>query len=480
MSSASLRERLQLLIPLVFSSQSSQAVPVLHWLIGSNGRVTRHTLRGDFPDAVLEPQVMSQLAALVNDLRKGRTIFTEHDTGLVFGGVWNNDGSGQLRVVTPPDHPWRMQDWALALPAAVFQYLEALVACGHNLWIVGDTGVELELAAALCPRSVLARSDSLRLAPKNALALPLDTPLGAALEAQRQGGFEHLLWSGEISPEVVLALEAHSGVVLVQRAQSPDWALQRSGLAERPEVASSLSAIAAVIKLQRSVDGAVNVANVAEFRAREGGLDLAIVAERRGHEGLAFTMTPQLLGALSAAGAVRLSESLGSGAGSHIENRSEDLDSEQNSMATPLSSSTAAQRGAASIRQSLHRSHRERSLDQDPGWELDALGEDGALISAPGEAGQGGLMRARPLLRPSTPQADSEADDGALTLDAPQRMIIAEAPSGQRGKRTFAEIMKERHRYPPMSSDGSPTLTPPTTKNLSERDAKGEDEDIVP
>lgn len=502
MSSATLRERLQPLIPLIFSSQT---VPVLHWLIASDGRVTRHTLRGDFPDVVLEPHVMSQLAAFVNDLRKGRTIFTEHDTGLVFGGVWNADGSGQLRLVTTPDHAWRMEDWDAALSPVVFRYLQAAVAAGHNLWIVGDTGVETELAAALCSRSTLARMDGHRPAPKNAIALPLDTTLAAALQAQRQGGFEHLLWCGEVTPEVVLALEAHSGVVLVQRSQSPDWALQRSGLAERPDVASSLSALAAVVKVQRSVAGAVLVANVAEFRAREGGLDLAIIAERDRPDTLAFTSAPQLASALVAAGAVRMSEGLPRGdvygeavaedfqASEDLEATEADVDdidiepADAVQVRAPRSprgvdARGAATRGAASIRQSLQRSHRQRSLEEDPGWELDALGEGGALISAPGEAGQGGLMRARPLLRPSAPAGVAEADDsGALTLDAPHRIIIPEAPSGSRGKKTFAEIMKERHRYPPMSSDGTPTLTPPVITELTEGFAKTQDDDdIVP
>jgi hypothetical protein len=466
MSSVTLRERLQPLIPLIFSSQSE---PVLHWLIASDGRVTRRTLHGDVADAVLEPHVMSQLAACVNDLRKGRSVFLEHDNGLVFGGVWNADNHGQLRLAITPEHLWRMEDWGAAIAAPVFRYLQALVAAGHNLWIVGDTTLEIELAAALCTRSALVRLDEARPAPKGSVALPQEITLAAALEAQRQGGFDHLLWCGEMTPEVMLALESHSGVVLVQRGQSPDWALQRSGLAERPDVAGALSAIAAVVKVQRAVDGSVRVANVAEFRSSEGGLALAAIAERSA-EALRFSMRPQLSDALAAAGAVigDLPEDI----------LGEDEGSDENA---PLERDELAPRGAASIRQSLQRGHgawrsagaSERGLEQDPGWELDALGEDGALISAPGPAGQGGLMRARPLIRPPAPAEGG--DSGELTLDAPHRIGIPEAPSGQRVKRSFAEIMRERHRYPPMSSDGSPALTPPVIPT-----GDSEDEDIVP
>jgi len=483
MSTAPLRERLQPLIPLIFTSQTS---PVLHWIIASDGRVTRHTLLGDVADSPLEPHVMSQIAACVNDLRKGRTIFTEHDSGLVFAGVWNTDGTGQLRVALTPEHPWRAEDWEVALPVSVFRYLQALVSAGHNVWIVGDTSVETELAAALCTRSVLVRMDGQRPAPKNAVALAADTTLAAALDARRMGGFDHLLWCGEVTPEIVLALEAHSGVVLVQRGQSPDWALQRSGLAERPDVASALAAIGAVVKVQRAVSGAVIVSNVAEFRAGEGGLDLALIAER-GPRGLAFTMTPQLSDSLAAAGATplhdRSTRDLGGFAPGDIERQEadevdvSDMTDDESELQTRRPQRGTTARGAASIRQSLQRTHQARSLEQDPGWELDALGEDGALVTAPGSAGQDGLMRARPLVRPTAPQGGQvEADDsGALTLDAPHRIIIPEAPSGSRGKRTFAEIMKERHRYPPMSADGTPTLTPPVIP-----DTAGEDEDIVP
>ena len=60
-------------------------------------------------------------------------------------------------------------------------------------------------------------------------------------------------------------------------------------------------------------------------------------------------------------------------------------------------------------------------------------------------------------------------------------VLASLAPSSMAQKRSFAEILKERHRFPPVSENG-PTLTPPVLRNASGGfdDDPQDDDDITP
>ena len=58
--------------------------------------------------------------------------------------------------------------------------------------------------------------------------------------------------------------------------------------------------------------------------------------------------------------------------------------------------------------------------------------------------------------------------------------MIPEAPSSTAQKRSFAEILKERHRFPPVSENG-PTLTPPVLRDENGRlPGEESDDNITP
>ncbi len=473
-------------MPQAFAEQPS---PVLDWLITANGQVSRRTLLGVFSEEALSDKQRKAFLAYVAELRGEAASFSHAELGLLLAGTFASEDTGQARLAVASERAWRAEDWQAAISESVFVYLQALAASGQHLWIVGDTGAEMELAYALCARGGLVRGDGVRPAALGFVPLA-EVSIAEAMKAKRQGGFAQLLWSGVLDPEFLLALEASSGAALVQRAQNPETALQRSGLQERPELAASLTAFSAVVTLGSSIDGAVHVARVAEFRSADGGLELTVAAERSGREPLRFSRRPQSVNALLAAGAERAVESVPS------EEAPVDVDlprsrevSDQQRLVRPepmpiieSEAPRGRRRGAQSIRQGAKQRRQEATIEEDPGWELDALGSD-ALITAPGDAGSDGLLRARPLVRPAAPTGNPE-EPGDLVLDAPTKIMIPEAPSSSRAKRTFAEILRERHRYPPMSADGSPTLTPPVLPEHEDDDSPaepvGEDEDITP
>lgn len=417
------------------------------------------------------------------------------------------------------------------VPAPILAPLRELLALPSCVWLVGETGLEAEVALGLIGE---ATSTLVRLAPDMPLpyacgVVEANTALAEAMVAKQCGGYEQLLYCGALTAtELPLLIDA-SRCVVAQRAKGLPQAIMRSRLASQPDTANQLADVTCAIELSRDLRGQLRIQTIYELVAGADGLQVNTIAQLvdtgRGQQELQWVRLPAFFAQLAAAGSVLVdaasnAEAAGVGFAREdevVENEvdesaneqadeavdeevnhvgvddldsaeAEDLIGKSRSTARPPNDVLARrERAMATMRAAVmarraqasrapYTSDSSGGSDDDPGWELDVSEQQ--LVSAPGE--DAGLYRARPMVRPAVRAAAAQAslrsldapshgdigevEDGKLTLDAPRRggkVIIQEAPGGLPKKRSFADILRDRHRYPPVSSDGSPTLTPP-------------------
>lgn len=476
-----------------FALAVGEHAPPIEAFALSDGRMGRRTLDGVEFHELLPETERTKLFAWARAQGGGAPGFSVRSDEIVAGGFVDATGHGKVRLAVRPGRRWSASDFSRVLPETLFSYLQTLVAIGENVWILGDTGVECELGAALCPEdhSVLSVPPCERPAPFGAAALASGTSLTAALDQKRQAGFDTLLFFGALGAADLELLAGHGGVVFCQRALSAERALFGARLLDRTDLGTALASIGAIVTVERTATGGIAVSRIEEFRGGEGGLDLVAIASTGTAPSpsvLVALEPPRRAARLAAAGLWNAllafpARPAQPGDLDHPEEPRSAPEHEVDASRTPLT----AVPGEPKPRKNAKRPPTgafSGPLDRDPGWELDALEAD-ALIAAPGEDGDRGMFRARPLVRPPPAAALLEADElGKLALDAPSldspgKVIIPEAPSSSQAKRSFAEILREHHRFPPPSEDGSPTLSPPAL-SLPRTGSSDPDDDIAP
>lgn len=524
-SFATLSEKLPLFAELGASTavEVSIELAVDHTQATSDARMLVRSLDQPVREQGLDTASLAVLREWLEPLRSDQEVFRRATSdGVIVSGHLPKAASGQLRIAWPA----RTSGFAKAILGDGSELpLRELLRLGSNLWIVGDTGLETEFACSLIPDAATAvvRTSLDRPAPRGFGAVSAEVLLSEALAMRMYGGYDHLVFAGALAAEDLAAMADAGRVVVAQRAASLGLAISRSRVAEQPQLAALLGSFTVAVQLERQLLGQVVVSAIYEFRSAEEGIDVATLAERRQGR-LQWLDTPSFADRLRSAGSLwKPARGRAAAPAYEVEadqaeqDYAEDVDvssdfdvsSEDDDVSLPPSvearraQALQTMRAAVLARRSEGRSYGRDPLSDDPGWELDAREE--SLISAPGVDGSQGMLRARPMVRPSAPQRHSErpgdrssvgplpafggnvsADDfdqGKLTLDAPPRrsegpVIIPEAPGGMMRKRSFAEILKERHRYPPVSADGSPTLTPPVMAQML--DEEDDDQDITP
>ena len=446
--------------------------------VDGTGRTVVRSLDQPARELPLQADALSVLQGWVDAVSHGRALFREVlGDGTLVSGYTPAPGAGQVRIAWPA----RVGGFAQRVFGDGAEApLRDLLRLGANLWIVGDTGLEAELACSLIPEqaTALVRAPADRPAPRGFGLVDANVALPEALSTRLYGGYEHLVFAGPLTSNELPLLADAGSVVVAQRAPSLALAIQRSRVAEHPELAALLVGVAVAVQLERTLHGHVVVGALFEFRSAEQGIDVSTIAERRAHK-LQWLETPSWAVRLVAAGSTWRAPTVQVADPSGYEVDEPDFDSEsgdddEQTLVEPDEPVSRRQVAMRTMRAAVM-ARRAMQTGDDPGWELDASEE--ALVTAPGAAGSAGMFRARPMVRPSAPLGDD--DDGKLTLDPPPRkVIIAEAPGANLNahrKRSFAEILKERHRYPPVSADGSPTLTPPVVSEVLDSD-----DDIVP
>lgn len=484
-----------------------------HTKASSDARMLVRSLDQPVHEQRLDAASLTIVREWLEPLRSDQEVFRRSTSdGVIVSGHLPKAASGQLRIAWPA----RVSGFAKTILGDGSELpLRELLRLGSNLWIVGDTGLETEFACSLIPDSATAvvRTSLDRPAPRGFGVVSAEVLLSEALAMRMYGGYDHLVFAGALTADDLAAMADAGRVVVAQRAASLGLAISRSRVAEQPQLAALLGSFAVAVQLERQLNGHVVVSTIYEFRSAEEGIDVATLAERRQGR-LQWLDTPSFADRLRSAGSLwKASRGRAEAPAYGVEvDQSDDADEvdvssdfdvsadDDNALLPPSVSERRAQalqtmRAAVLARRSEGRAYGRDPLSDDPGWELDAREE--ALISAPGVDGSQGMMRARPMVRPSAPQRYSggplpavggnvsadDFDQGKLTLDAPPRrsegpVIIPEAPGGMMRKRSFAEILKERHRYPPVSADGSPTLTPPVMAQML--DAEDDEQDITP
>ena len=481
-----IRQRLGEAAPLLMQIALGDRAPPTSAILTSDGRAGRYTPHGlEWVEIVPSGEVEAAFR-VAKELAAGRESFSARDDdGTTLSGFVTSRGDGQLKLALAPGRRYAARDFAESLPAELFAYLEALVRIGEPLWILGDTGFEFELGVALAPadHTLIVRPPSDHPAPHRAASLGSSVTLEAALQQLDLAGFNTLVFAGALEPEVIDLVAHRSGFVLTQRGTAVERVLRQAGILQRQESAAQLLSLGAIVVLARSASGGAIVSEVAEFRAGASSIEYAVIA-RRGvgpdPTALVTLATPQGLAKIAAAGVHIEGEAFTSAAASDdgvdvaLDDDLPDPDARDEEEASLFSEAEAVSE-RRSVRRPDAIEDEDDELHEDPGWELDAAAGTSArtgLVQAPGEEGRSGMFRPRPVVRPSAPAGkngdeDDELGLGTLTLDAPRRrVIIPEAPSGSAAKRSFAEILKERHRFPPVSENG-PTLTPPVLRNAN-------------
>ncbi len=505
-----LRRRLAEQAPEFFRATRGDGSPPLAAVLAPDGRAGRLTVRGLEWVALVDDAERKAVSVLASEAAGGRegTFAVQDADGTTLSGLISAHGTGQLRLALSPSRRLGAADFLEALPEPMFAYLRALVRLGENVWIVGDTGFELDLASSLVPdeHTFLVRSVDTRPAPFGASVMDSSRSLADALEARALGGFATLVYDGTLDTTTLSTLSLREGIIFSQRASSIERALGRTGILAQREAALELASFGAIVWLGRSRTGGVMVRQIAECQPAGDGVAYTPIAARTGDNArwLLPVGVPSRVERLDEAG-------LGDVAEAFLREDEDDSEHEEDSDEEVLlepPSRTAFRRArpptAEDIAQAeeVDEGEEQDAADpeppvgidhDDPGWELDARHpgrSSSGLVQAPGSAGEAGMFRARPVVRPSPPR-EPEPEPGTLTLDTPRRkVIIPEAPSSTAQKRTFAEILKERHRFPPVSEHG-PTLTPPVLRDEDGRlpgeevdpavsSSGAEEEDITP
>ncbi len=506
-----LRERFAQAAPLLYQLAFGESAPPLCAILSADGRAGRYVPHGLEWVELVPPAQTDAAFALAKELANGRETFSVRDEdGTTLSGFLPRLGEGQIKIAFSTHRRYSARDFAETITEELFGYLEALVRIGEPIWILGDTGFEFDLGVALAPadHTLVVRPPADRPVPHRATALQHNASLQEALQACELGGFSTLVYSGDLDLQALEVIAHRSGVVFTQRGTSVERALRRAALLHKADSAQLLVSIGAVVTLGRSATGGAIVKELAEFHAGAESIEYTLFAQRgvgANAAELVATGTPAGLARIAAAGVVFTPQTLVAQSQEDVAvsefdaddgrlDQAEDDDVETDVDVTVEEEDQPLFSEAEAIRrrrvEAARAARQADELHEDPGWELDAAAEQG-LVAAPGDEGRSGMFRARPVVRPPMPagrmmeleDASNEPELGKLTLDAPQRrkVMIPEAPSGMAQKRSFAEILKERHRFPPVSENG-PTLSPPVLRNASgtfDEDLP-DDEDITP
>jgi|GEM_PF-4094045 len=420
----------------LFLTETNQQV--LHLTLDNTGTVKRRKLLGQDAPGSLSVEETQALFAWAQSLWPTDTSFSQAINSCA-GQGWRldyfylNEHQSLLQWTLLPNLDVLTKYFQNQCDTFTWSYLQTLLQLGHCILIVGQTGVESYLAEVLSQHlTPLLYAPDMPTNSSHACVLTQPKNLQEALEVKQRISHACLIYHGELNIQNLRTISAHRAVIQCCANARLEPALHRSFLNIETDAVHLLTHFSVIIECELTTQGQAVIGHLYEASMNNQMLDIQVFAQRRHELGLVRLKTPTHVSDLFRNGLSDLAENL------TIQQTMQDhvalpeteehneLSNEQVFLETPQAALKSDNR--VYLEKEKNKAPLTADLDHDePGWELDALSLNF--------------------------QAQKNAHTPAI------------ADSAIPIKKTFKELLKAHHKYPPISKDGAPTLTPPAFKN---------------